>query len=51
VISYFIAVYENKVGKEIDSQSLIANAQESKIDVISSLIVFSSLSISCSNFL
>ncbi len=39
-ISYFIAYYENKIGKEINSQSLIANAQESKIDVFSSLIVF-----------
>ena len=42
-ISYFIAVYENKVGKEINSQSLIANAQESKFDVISSLIVFAGI--------
>jgi predicted Fe-Mo cluster-binding NifX family protein len=39
-LSYLIAHYENKVGKEINSQSLIANAQESKIDVISSLIIF-----------
>ena len=40
IVSYFIAIYENKIGKEINSQSLIANAQESKFDVISSLIVF-----------
>ncbi len=40
LISYFIAVYEDRVGKEIGSQSLIANAQESKIDVASSLIIF-----------
>ena len=38
--SYFIAVYEDRVGKEINSQSLIANAQESKVDVASSLAVF-----------
>ncbi|MEA3398148.1 MAG: cation diffusion facilitator family transporter [Patescibacteria group bacterium] len=40
LLSYFIAVYEDRVGKEINSQSLIANAQESKIDVISSLVIF-----------
>lgn len=45
-VSYFIAVYENKVGKEIGSQSLIANAQESKIDVISSLVVFGGILLS-----
>ncbi len=39
-ISYFIAIYEDKIGKEINSQSLIANAQESKFDVVSSLIIF-----------
>ncbi len=40
LISYFIAIYEDRIGKEIKSQSLIANAQESKIDVISSLVIF-----------
>ncbi len=39
-VSYFIAYYESKVGKEINSQSLIANAQESRLDVLSSFIVF-----------
>jgi len=39
-ISYFIAHYERKVGKEINSQSLIANAEESRIDIFSSLMVF-----------
>ncbi len=39
-ISYIIAHYEKKVGKEIESQSLIANAEESKVDVFSSLLVF-----------
>ena len=49
LISYFIAVYENKVGKEIGSQSLIANAQESKIDVVSSLIIFGGILLSYFN--
>ena len=40
VISYFIAFYEGRVGREINSQSLIANAQESLFDVVSSLVVF-----------
>lgn len=46
LVSYFIAVYEDRVGKEIGSQSLIANAQESKIDVISSLVVFGGILLS-----
>ncbi len=40
LISYFIAYYEIKVGRKINSQSLIANGQESKTDVWSSLLVF-----------
>lgn len=48
-ISYIIAVYEDKVGKEINSQSLIANAQESKFDVISSLVVFGGILLSYFN--
>jgi len=40
VVSYAIAIYEDKVGKEINSQSLVANAQESKVDVVSSLVIF-----------
>lgn len=49
VISYFIAVYEEKIGKEIKSQSLIANAQDTKIDVISSLIIFGGILLSYFN--
>lgn len=45
-ISYIIAKYEEKVGREINSQSLIANSQESKMDVASSLIVFLGLLLS-----
>ena len=49
LVSYFIAVYEDKVGKEIKSQSLIANAQESKIDTISSLVIFGGILLSYFN--
>jgi len=38
-----IAVWEKKVGREINSQSLIANAEESQLDIISSLIVFAAI--------
>lgn len=43
VISLFIAHYEKKVGEEINSQSLIANSQESRMDVIASFIVFAGI--------
>ncbi|MCD4705778.1 cation diffusion facilitator family transporter [bacterium] len=49
LVSYFIAIYEDKVGKEIKSQSLIANAQESKIDVVSSLVIFGGILLSYFN--
>ncbi len=49
LISYIIAIYEDRVGKEINSQSLIANAQESKIDVISSLVIFGGILLSYFN--
>lgn len=39
VISVFIARYQKRVGKEIDSQSLIANSKETLADVFSSCIV------------
>ncbi|MDQ7032307.1 MAG: cation diffusion facilitator family transporter [Desulfonauticus sp.] len=39
ITAYFIAHYEKKVGKQINSQSLIANAQESFLDIISSIVV------------
>ncbi len=45
-VSYAIAHYEHKVGQEIGSQSLIANAQESKADVLSSLVVFAGVLLS-----
>jgi len=48
-VSYIIAVYEDRIGKEINSQSLIANAQESKIDVISSLVIFGGILLSYFN--
>ncbi len=48
-VSYLIAVYEDKVGKEIKSQSLIANAQESKTDVLSSLVIFGGILLSYFN--
>ncbi len=48
-VSYFIAIYEDKVGKEIKSQSLIANAQESKTDVLSSLVIFGGILLSYFN--
>ena len=38
--SYFLSRYMKKVGEKINSQSLIANAQERKVDILSSMIVF-----------
>lgn len=49
LVSYFIAVYEDRVGREIKSQSLIANAQESKADVLSSLVIFGGILLSYFN--
>jgi cation diffusion facilitator family transporter len=42
-LSAVIARYEEKVGKKISSQSLIANAHESYADVLSSLVVFAGI--------
>ncbi len=43
ITAYFIAYYEIKIGKEINSQSLLINGQESRIDIISSAFVFVAL--------
>jgi len=40
VVSYFLAKYMKKVGEKINSQSLIANAQERITHVFSSIIIF-----------
>ncbi len=43
IISYFIAIKEKHVGIEINSASLIANASESFLDIISSIIVLAGI--------
>ncbi len=40
VLSYGIFVWEERVGKRLNSQSLLANADESRADVMTSLAVF-----------
>ena len=40
IVSYLMANYMKKVGKEINSQLLIANSQEKATDVFSSIIIF-----------
>jgi cation diffusion facilitator family transporter len=40
VLAFFVAKYERKIGEEINSQSLITIAQESRIDILISLVVF-----------
>ncbi len=40
IVSYFLSRYMKKVGEEVNSQSLIANAQERRVDILSSMIVF-----------
>jgi len=40
LIAYLLARWERKVGSEINSQSLIANSQETQLHVFSSLMVF-----------
>lgn len=40
VVSYFLSMYLKKEGEKINSQSLIANAQERRVDILSSAIVF-----------
>jgi len=40
VAAFFISKYEREVGKKINSQSLIALSQESRIDIFTSLFVF-----------
>ena len=39
IVSGFIARYQKRVGEETDSESLMANAKESTMDIISSTIV------------
>jgi divalent metal cation (Fe/Co/Zn/Cd) transporter len=39
IVAYFIARKEEAVGKSINSQSLLANAKESFLDVFTSLVV------------
>ena len=45
---FFVAKYMERVGKRINSQSLITNAQESKINILASAMVF--IGILCSYF-
>jgi len=40
VVSYFLSRYLRKTGEKINSQSLIANSNERRVDIFSSLIVF-----------
>jgi cation diffusion facilitator family transporter len=40
IVSYFLSRYMKKIGKDIDSQSLIANAQERMTHIFSSAIIF-----------
>jgi len=40
IVSLLISYYEGKVGREIASQSLVTLSQESRLDVLTSLIVF-----------
>ena len=46
IIAFFISFYEKKVGEEINSQSLIANAQESRADIFSSILVLIGIGLS-----
>jgi len=46
LVSFFIARYEKRVGKAIFSQSLQANADESRADVLTSILVFVALTAS-----
>ena len=39
VISFFISIYQKRIGEEINSQSLLANSKESLLDVLSSFVV------------
>ena len=48
VISLILASWEIKVGREINSQSLIANGDECKADFIASIVVF--FAILCSHY-
>ena len=40
VVSFILYRWEKRIGKEINSQSLIANSDESRMDVFSSFLVF-----------
>ena len=43
IISFLISKYEKRIGREINSQSLLTLAQESRIDIITSVGVFITL--------
>lgn len=45
---FFIARYMESIGRRINSQSLITNAQESKVNILTSIVVF--VGILCSYF-
>ncbi len=47
-VSFFMARYEESVGKKINSQSLLTNAQESKVNILASVLVF--IGILCTYF-
>lgn len=51
VISFLLARYKEKVGRDIDSQALINDGKHSFIDIFSSLIVFVGISSSYLGFL
>jgi len=43
IVAFLIAKAEKKIGVEINSQSLIANAQESFLDIVTSLVVLAGI--------
>lgn len=49
VAAFFIAHYEVKVGKEINSASLLANGKESYLDLISSTVVLAGIFLNAYN--
>ncbi|NIQ06954.1 MAG: cation transporter, partial [Candidatus Korarchaeota archaeon] len=40
LLSYFLSRYMRRIGKEINSQTLITNAKEKKTDILSSSVTF-----------
>ncbi len=46
LVSYILARWERKVGDKINSQSLIANSQDTQLHIFSSLVVFIAISAS-----